>query len=540
MGAFGPLRVPWERSDRATADGWQQERDGEVLESHDDKVMKKTNDFVVDEHDASVTDADMGRSMATGVRWIGGLRMTAQVIQILGTLVLSRLLTPAQFGLVAIGFIVTGFFDRVVGDTGTSTAIVQNGTVTQGLLSSILWLNLALGTTVALAVGLLSPSIASLLGNSDASDVVRVLGSVAFLKSATYVPAALLRRTRQFKKLAILDFTNAVVTTGATIGFAVAGFEEWSLVWGFLAGTGVYAILLWVRNDWKPNARFSPSSLRTISGFSSAITIRNVFTYFSAFGDRIVVGRFVGTTALGYYGLANRVIKTPLQTTVQTYKSVVLPNLSKVQDDVDRMRSTYLRSVSGVAYIMLPLCMIIAAVAEPMVPIVLGNRWIPATDLISILALVGAFQSLGLTTGPVHVARGRADIVLWWNVFATVVLMGCYLLGSLWGVEGVALGFLGGQAALLFPAFWLAMRQVSGSLIQVLGVVVEPFVASVLAGLAAYAPQLVMDNNWIQLITGLIAGGLVYLAYSLFRKPAGFQDTLKLVSGVKPARRKAG
>ncbi len=200
----------------------------------------RSPDYVIDEHPPDGGGGRRaGRAVGSGVRWMGPTQVGMQLIRIGSMLALTRLLTPQDFGVVALVTVVTGFFERVLGDTGTTVAMVRVPRLTQGLASSVFFWNLSIGAmTTALLMVWASP-IARLLGDPDATGIVRGLGFLALVNSFMHVPNGLFRRRMQFRHLALANVTNVSVTAIVSLALALSGVGVWSLVIGTIAGSAV-------------------------------------------------------------------------------------------------------------------------------------------------------------------------------------------------------------------------------------------------------------------------------------------------------------
>jgi PST family polysaccharide transporter len=489
---------------------------------------------VIDTHRGeSRADGGSSGAMGKGARWIGLSQTVIQVLRVVTTLVLTQLLTPAEFGIVALVTVVSGFFERVVGDTGTSSAIVQRPTLTHGLASSILFLNLGIGFLTSLLFFVAATPISILLGSSDTIGFVRVVGLLAFINSFTYVPQALFRRTLQFQKLATANLANAAVTGFTSIGFAVADFGAWSIVYGNLSGSVVGVIVAWALGSWRPAWYFSRSDLADISTFSAYLSAKNLFGYITFAGDRFVVGRLLGVTDLGFYGLANRLMRYPTQIVAQTYRSTVFPGLARLQDDIEATANAYRRSVSTIALLVFPLSVAVAAVAEPLVSLALPPAWEPVAPVLAIIACTSGLQAVAGTTGSLYTARGRTDLAFRWQVGSSIVYMICYLLGALWGVSGVAGGYLVGTLILIYPAFAIPLGLINVSVRPVLGEATVTATVAAVSGAGAYGVvQLLAGRglaDLLQIVAGLAVIGLGFGLYILFGRPTAFKDLLGLL-----------
>lgn len=494
---------------------------------------------------AELPRAAAGRgAMRRGVRWTAPSQVLVQVLRILTTLVLARLLAPSDFGLVALVTVVTGFFERVLGDTGTTSALVQRERLTQGLASSVLFWNLLVGATTTTAFVVLAAPIAQLLGDDAATGIVRVLGCMAVVNAAMYVPTALMRRNLQFRRLAVINTVNVFTTMAASIGLAVAGLGAWGLAVGNVTGSVVAVVVTWVWSDWRPMLRFARADLSEIAGFSARLSFQNLFGYFAFAGDRLLVGRFLGVADLGYYGMANRLLRYPLATTAQTYRDVVFPNLARLQGDDERMLDTYRRTLGAITLVLMPLCFTIAAVADPLVRAVLGAKWVPAIPVVALIAVVGGLQALATTTGSLYLAKGRADLSLRWSMGSSAFLMVCYGIGTLWGVTGVAAGFLAGIVLLLYPAFRIPLALIGARPSDLAGSVLPPALCAVAGAGAAYGTVEAFgaagQSDAVRLTAGVLVSLAVTLNLLLLVRPGALHDLLGLTLTHRRARVAAG
>ena len=507
--------------------------DPDAENTAENRSTSRSPDAVLDEHAGDERTGKLNRAMGTGVRWMAPTQVTVQIVRIGSMLVLTRLLTPRDFGLVALVTVITGFFERVLGDTGTTVALVRNPRLTQGLASSVFYWNVAIGlfTTAFLAVW--AAPIARALGDASATDIVRVVGLLALVNSFTHLPNALFRRRMQFRQLAAVNLTNAVITAAASIALAVLDFGVWSLVWGNIAGSAAAVVLSWSIVRWRPSRYFSRKDMSEISGFSTNLSIQNVFGYVSYAGDRFIIGRFIGTTALGYYGLANRLMRYPVQTSAQTYRDVMFPSLAKIQSDPAAMTAAYTRSIGGISLLLFPLCATVAAVAQPLVAVMLGPKWAPTADIIGIIAITSALQAISSTTGSLYNARGRADLSLRWQIGSSIFLVIAYSIGSAYGVVGVAWGYLIGTALLVPLAFWIPLRLIGANLFHVTRSAIAAGAAAGVAALAANGAVRLLaaqdSSSLVQLLVGCFVSLAVYGLYIAAFRPRAARDVLAMV-----------
>jgi O-antigen/teichoic acid export membrane protein len=324
-------------------------------------------------------------SAFSGARWSAAGKAVQRSIRFLLNVVLARVLFPSDFGLFAVASTVMGIMDQIR-DLGTGQAIIQKKEISQRLLSSLFWMNLLIGLSCAAVLVLAAPVIAGLFKTPEVTDILRVMGIGFSVYSWSITQRALLTRKLDFRRLAASDligsFTNA--TVGVTL--ALMGWGVWSLAISYVCSGITGTIALWALAGWRPSFEFSRADLREVRGFSMNLTAYNIANNLLTNADNIIISRFLGAEALGVYSLGRRLVVFPVRSIAAIVAGVLLPALSRVQDDLPRLQRDYLRAAAGFSMIALPMAAGIACVAGPLVEVVLGPRWLAAKPVVEMLA----------------------------------------------------------------------------------------------------------------------------------------------------------
>lgn len=419
-----------------------------------------------------------GRSVS-GVKWSSLSQFGRQGAQILTIVVLARLLSPSDFGLVSMAMVVVGFI-ALFNDLGTSAAVIQRGDVPERFLSSIFWVNAAFGLLATAAVFILSPLAAGFYGEPQVTPVLRLL-SVAFLISGMGVlQKALLERELAFQKLARVELAAVLAGCGVGIGAALLGAGAWSLVFQWLVTVSLTTVLLWVANPWRPGRTFGWAEVRSASGYSLNLTGFNVFNYFARNADYILIGKFLGTQELGYYTLAYRLFLYPLQNISAVVGRVVFPVFSRMEGDDARFRQAYLDVSGAIALVTFPVTLGLVAVSGLLIPVAFGDGWQPVIALLVILAPVGLIQSVSTTVGVIYQAKGRTDLLLYWGVAAGTLIVLSFVIGLQWGIVGVAAAYACISILLAYPSFAVPFRLLGLRVSDLLAVLWRPLMCSLL------------------------------------------------------------
>lgn len=451
----------------------------------------------------------LSRSIATGVKWSSVSQGGRQLFQWTTNIILARLLVPEDFGLAGMAMVVVGFSALFV-DLGTQSAIIREKEMSEDLLDSVFWFNAALGLLVAVAMFVAAEPVAQFFDRDELVSIVKVLAVVSLMSSLQAVHRALLTRKMDFKSLARVEVCSVVAGAAMAISMAFGGYGVWSLVWQFIVQTAFSFIGFWWVSTWRPRMIFSLKEIRRVWSYSMNLTGFLIFNYVIRNADNLLIGKFIGAVELGYYGIAYRFLLYPVQNISNVVSRVLMPALSKVQDDNERFGDVYLKTVRYVAFITFPVMVGLFAVADPMVRSLLGEKWRPVVLLIMILAPVGLTQSIGATVGTIYQAKGRTDWQFRWGVGAGTFLVLAYVVGLKWGIIGVAVSYLVASCLLLYPNFAIPF-----SIIKL------PLNRLVLAVFPALVCSLIM--------LAVVAGARRFL---FFEMPFGVQLAALVVTGV--------
>lgn len=406
--------------------------------------------------------------VVTGVKWTFVSTMGKRFMALAANVVMARLLAPEDFGLVAMAGVVLGFVD-LFRDLGTGAALVRQKEIRPSLQSSVFWLNLAFGITMTLSMMALSPVIAALYREPRVQPVIMVMSLSFLLSSAAIVQSGVMTRKMRFQALAKIELSASALSYTVGISAALLGQGVWSLVYQVMTYTAVSTTLLWIVGDWRPQLLFVWSEVRGIMGYSLNLVGYNVFYYFAQNVDNLLIGRYLGTGALGIYDLAFKLMAFPMQALSVVFGKVMLPYYAQVQDDLPRFRYVFLQVAKAIAFISFPLMIGLFASREHFVMTVFGSDWAPMIPLLAMFAPLAAIRSVLTTTGSIYVATGRADLQLRWGIVSNLIVFAGLAIGLQWGVVGVAAGFTITALMLLYHNFTIPFRLVNLTLGNLVG-----------------------------------------------------------------------
>ena len=273
-----------------------------------------------------------------------------------------------------------------------------------------------------------------------------------------------------------------------------------------------------------------------ILSFGLHLTGSHVLNYFSRNADNVLVGRFLGSTPLGYYQMGYTLMAYPLQNFGLTVYQVVYPALANFSDDHARLRAAYLRTCRLIALVTIPAMLGLAVTAQPFVRLFLGPKWLPVATLLLVFAPLGALQTLADPVSLIYSTQGRTDILLRWQIFASISYVVSFIIGLRWGIIGVASSYAIVWTALMFPSLAIPFRMVGLSLKTFFGtlwpMIWYGLVMVAVAGTWLYASRrLGIHNAAFQLATTAALGAAVYTALVLWRKPPVLSELAAVLEG---------
>jgi len=428
-------------------------------------------------------------------RWrLGGAVVGAGSQFAVGVL-LARLLVPADFGVVALAYVVLGLV-RPLCDVGVGDAIVQRQDLTNRQVRAAATFATLMGITVAGVLVLLAPAFAWLMRDARVVPVLRVLSAALAIRSAAIVSDALLRRRLEFKTQVVIETGSYVVGYGCVaVGLALSGYGVWSLVWGALAETLLSSIaqISVVRHDVRP--LLVRPELEQLLGFGAGATLSAWASYVALNGDYFVVGRTLGAASLGLYVRAYTLMKLPHTYVASALSRVMFPAFASVQTEPVRLRRGYLLLTEVVAIVAAPSMAVLAVVAPHFVGALYGPQWLGAVLPLQILCLGGYLRPLYHLGGIVAQSVGQVFQELWRQVIYAGLVVAGAVIGSAWGLPGIAAGVSAAIGYMYVACGYLALRATGVTWTEYFRAQRGGIVASVAVGGIALSTRLVFEAS---------------------------------------------
>lgn len=481
---------------------------------------------------------DPTRQIAAGAGWLYGHRWIERLLDFVSIVILARLLSPDDFGVVAIAASVVTVIEGL-GALGVDKALIRSRSDDREMYDSAWTLSMLRGTLAALCMVL----IAFLLDDSRMAAVLLTLALVPVVNGLANPRFVMFERDLVYSKLAVLTLGARTISVAVTLAAAFAHRSYWALVLGLLANHAAATILSYALRPYRP--RISFAKFQSLFAFSGWLTLTSAVTALSMETDKIIVGRLLGVSHAGLYDMTQRVGVLPTRELLAPLQRILFPAYSRLIADTPRLRRVVCESINVLASLSLPAGFGFALLAGDFVPLVLGAQWTPIVPLLIVLVPYLGLRSTLSMTLPSVLALGRTRLLFWVSTIYAVVHVPAFILGtaffalpgSMWSIVAAGVFYSYLNAWMLRTTLGISMREILAQLRR-------PFAATALmcaavVALAAMTPieLLPASGSWQSLAAKVIVGAAVLCAgqYAIWRlegRPAGIERRLaQLMSG---------
>jgi teichuronic acid exporter len=481
----------------------------------------------------AVQPSALDGALVHGIAWTGGIRWTSQILTWVATLVVARLLSPEDYGLVGMATVYLGLV-TLLSEFGIGATIVMLRDLTSEQVAQINTLALLFGLTGFLISCAAAVPLGWFFREPQLPPVIVVL-SLAFVISAVRtVPYSLLQRELRFKRLALMDGGQAILSACTMMLLAFLGLRYWTLVIGGLLSTTVSTAIVVAH---RPQRFAWPRlhAMRHAISFSWYLLVDRLAWYTYSNSDFLVAGKVLGRAALGAYGFAFTLASVPTEKVTALVANVTTSVFSAVQKDPVALRRYLLTITEGIALITMPATFGLALIAHDFVLAALGPKWLAIIGPLQLLAINEAVRSLTPLLPQVLFVTGDARFVMRTSLVGAVLLPLAFYIGSRWGITGIAAGWLIANPIGIIPQYRRIFRKLDLSAGDYLRALRPAFTGVAFMGLAIWTLARILPADWplgLRVVLQVLTGALAYLAglAALHRaRLREFFDTLKLL-----------
>jgi PST family polysaccharide transporter len=460
---------------------------------------------------------------AQAIWWSTGQLLATYLVTFGGYVVLARLLPPKDFGLFAFASVFTVLLQTFT-DQGIPDAVVQRAKLEKAHLDTAFWFNLAVSFILTGLLWLSAPIASSLLHEPDLSKILRYLVWILPLSALGGIHQAQLKRRLEYKTIGIQNFASAVVGTATSVFMALNGWGIWCLVGQQLASVGCLTIVAWGATRWIPGREVRVAELRQLGSFSIHITGGALLDFINRRADDFLIGVFLGTTALGYYSLAYRLLLTFTRLVSSPFNSVAFSAFSRLQHEPEERRRMFDRLANLVAALAFPAFLGMAAVAPDLIRVGFGAAWLPSVPVLQILCFIGVLHSVVFLHGTLIRAAGRPDWQMLFTLGGAVTNLIGFCFVVRYGVIYVALWYVISAYLWLGVDLMLVKRILGHSTLNYLRSFIPALTTGLIVSTVMFGVQFFLPTElapWLRLTLELISGGLLLLVLhaKLFLNP---------------------
>jgi O-antigen/teichoic acid export membrane protein len=400
------------------------------------------------------------QKMLSGLFWSAIERFGQQGIQFIITIIIARILTPADYGLIGMITIFIGVSVSFI-DSGFGQALIQRQNATKKDESTVFFFNIVLGCVFFLILFLIAPLIAAFYKQPILTPITRVMALSLIINSFGLVQNTLITKTIDFKRLTKISVISVIISGAVGIILALRGFGVWSLVIQVIIGNLIRNILLWLLSKWRPLFAFSIDSFKSLFSFGSKLLASGLLNQIFDNIYNLVIGKIYTPASLGFYTQAKRMQEIPVTNSLAILQRVTFPVYSTIQNDTERLKSAYRKTIKAIVLINFPLMIGLMVCAEPFVKVFLTDKWLPAVPFLQLLCIIGLFLPLSSVNLNILQVKGRTDIFFYLEIAKKIIIALAILITFRYGIYIMIFG----QVCTSFVAHFLNIFY-SGRLIK--------------------------------------------------------------------------
>ncbi len=424
-------------------------------------------------------------------------------------IILARLLMPREFGLIGMITIFIALSQSLV-DSGFTQALIRKQDCSQSDYSTVFYFNLLVGILLYAVLYFSAGAISRFFEEPQLHLLVQVIGLGIIVNALSIVQRARLIKNINFKLQARITIIASICSGTISIIMAYSGYGVWSLVVLSLTGIFFTTLLLWLWNNWKPSLVFSRSSFKEMFSFGYKLMIsglidtvyRNIYLF--------IIGKYFSATDLGYYTRADQFKNLPSQNISEVIQRVSYPVLSKIQDDIPRLKVAYQKVLRSTMLLTFVLMILMIATAKPLILTLIGEKWLPSVVYLQLLSVVGIFYPLQAINLNMLKVYGRSDLFLRLEIIKKILAIPVILIGIYLGIKMMIVGMIVLSVVSYFLNSYYSGRNIGYSSLQQLKDIFPSFLLAVFIGGIAFLVGLFLDlPNYLILIIQLTAGGVL-------------------------------
>jgi O-antigen/teichoic acid export membrane protein len=463
------------------------------------------------------------KQVVSGLAWRGSTDVIQQVLQIVFTIILARLLTRGDFGLVAMALIVNRFV-KALTSIGFGAAIIQSQEITKGQISAIFYIQLFINISLTILVYFGAGIAAGFFEEPTLVPIIKAMAFVIALQTFQF-PNILLRKRMDFKGFSLGEIVSMVSSNGIAILMALNGFGVWSLVWRLIIQRIVFGALSFYYGKWLPS-KPQFSGIKPFFKFGLNMLGAQIVYFFAENMIGLLTGKFLGKEIMGLFNIAYNLAIVPATKIQSVLTSVLTPGFSKLQYQTEKFRTNYTKALNLTSILFLPFMIMLIAISKNLIHAFYGDKWLEAGNYLMILACVGLLRGLSHILRSAIIAKGKSRVIF----ISTIVEVVCslplmYFLMDDFGIYGLIIGYLAGA---LFGWIYTSIyyNKVLEQRNSALLAIKDAVFMSIIIFIPVYSVNLLEVNALIGLTLQLVLGSILFVILLRLLKRSLFDNLL--------------
>ena len=467
-------------------------------------------------------------NVVKGFIWRFAERCGAQLVSFIVSIVLARLLVPEDYGTIALVTVFTVILQVFV-DSGLGTALIQKKDADDLDFSSVFYFNFVVCLVLYAGMFMAAPYIAKFYDDISLTPVIRVLSLTIVISGVRGIQQAYVSRNMLFKKFFFSTIGGTIFSAFLGIGMAYIGFGVWALVAQQLSNTMIDTLILWITVKWRPKKMFSWQRLKELLAFGWKLLVSALLDTGYNNLRNLIIGKMYSPTDLAFYNQGDKFPKIIITNINTSIDSVLLPTMSNSQDDRERIKQMTRRAIKTSTYVMAPLMMGLAFCAEPIVSLILTDKWLPCVPFLRIFCITYMFWPVHTANLNAINAMGRSDWFLKLEIIKKVVGL-TILLSTMWfGVMAMAYSLLLGSVLSQIINSWPNKKMLNYGYLEQVRDFAPGILLAVIMGICVYFIGYISLSVIFKLIIQIVSGALIYIAGSAILNLEEFQYLLGMI-----------
>lgn len=475
-----------------------------------------------------MSEQTLKQATTKGLFWSSVERFSNQGVQFVFSIILARLLSPSDYGIIAMVTIFFAVAQSFV-DSGFSNALVRKTDRVEEDLSTCFYFNIGVGIIAYIVLFLIAPLVANFYNQPILSPIIRITGLGVILNSLCVVQQALFTIKIDFKSQAKITLSATVISGIVGILLAYQGYGIWALVWQGVASSIVRMGLLWLMSKWRPRTGFSKSSFNYLFGYGSKLLASGLLDTIYNNIYPIVIGKFYNPAQLGNYSRALGWAQLPSANITSILQRVTFPVLSAIQDDSLRLQNSYRRLLKLSAFIVFPLMMGLAAIASPLIRVILTAKWDGCVLYLQILCFALMLYPIHAINLNLLQVKGRSDLFLRLEIIKKIIGVVILIITIPLGITAMCLGMVFSSIICLIVNTYYTSRFIDVGLLTQLKDLRIILINSLVMGGGIYILTSFIDIEGLKLVMGIVVGFLLYFIGSFYFSKAELQEVISLI-----------